>query len=135
MIITIYSVKGQTYSGCVIVNNGGVNLPSTTPVYSTPTGATVPNTTAYCNPANTTGTTIPVYGSPIAGSAPGARCFSPSINPPYTYRNCYVGGSCGIIMTLTIINCPIDNYIWLAFLSIGLVGFIFIKKAVVKGSL
>ncbi|WP_131536359.1 hypothetical protein [Pedobacter nototheniae] len=130
LFITIYSVQAQTYTGCVLVNNGGLELPLITPVYSTPTGATVPNTTLYCNPNNTVGTTIPVYGSPIAGSIPGLRCFSTSINPPYTYRNCYVSGSCGIIMSVTIISCPIDSYVWLICFIIGIIGFISIKKEI-----
>ncbi|WP_231459390.1 hypothetical protein [Pedobacter sp. Leaf132] len=119
----------QTYfDACVILTNTGV---FGTTFYTTATGITssgIPNGQTgggACNPGNIANLPIAEYSGAISFSG---KCLQNSLNPSYNYRNCKVGGLCGIRMNTTIINCPIDDYISLLFLVAGVLGFLYIRK-------
>lgn len=51
------------------------------------------------------------------------------------YRNCIIGGSCGVKGNYVIDNCPLDSYVWLALLLVGSMGFVLVKKTAAKLSI
>ncbi|WP_231490774.1 hypothetical protein [Pedobacter sp. Leaf170] len=123
-LIFALKLNAQTYNNaCVIVVNTGV---FGTTIYTNPTGATVPGASGgTCNPGNIGSAAIATYNTPVSFSS---RCLIVPISPPYTYRNCHVGSSCGIIMNVQIVDCPIDGYIPFILSIIGPAGYFIIRK-------
>lgn len=94
--------QAQTYTGCVIYEASGDPRVSDG-IYTTSLG-----TTSSCN-----GYTVQNYSSTPATSALSSYCYTPALDnaSPALFRNCVTAGRCGIIKTITIVNCPVDDYI------------------------
>lgn len=59
-----------------------------------------------------------------------ALCYTPSLPNagPALFRNCTVGGNCGIVRTIDIVMCPIDDYASYMILPLAVAGIFFIRK-------
>ncbi len=122
-IMTLLSLKAQaqTYTGCVIYEASGDPRVSDG-IYTTSLG-----TTSSCN-----GYTVQDYSSTPTTSALSGYCYTPSLDnaTPALFRNCVTAGRCGIIKTITIVNCPIDDYTLYLTLALAVVAVSVLRKQV-----
>ncbi|GGH03715.1 MULTISPECIES: hypothetical protein [Pedobacter] len=123
-----------TYTGCVIYQHN-TGLPRTSdPIYTDVAGGS-----GSCN-----GYTVTFYSSTTNSKSLDSYC---SITPPLAnassesagngdpnYRNCSVNGQCGIIRTVTVTECPIDDSAIMLFAACTVLALGFIKMPVKFGA-
>lgn len=119
MAVGSLKAQAQTITGCVIYEASGVPR-LTAPIY---TGA--PSGTTSCN-----GYTVQVYASSPSVGPLNTICYTPTLPnaSPALFRNCVVNGACGIVKTITVVTCPIDDYAAYMILILSTVGVFFIRK-------
>jgi hypothetical protein len=112
------AVQGQTVIGCVIYEASGV------PRLSAPIATSATSSFTSCN-----GFTVQVFSPSATGPLDGF-CFNPSLPnaSPALFRNCIVGSACGIIKTITVVNCPIDGHVGYIALTLSTVAIWFIRR-------
>lgn len=100
-------------SGCVIYYGGGAY---DNKVYTNPTGSV-----SYCN-----GYLVQAYKTTSSINI-SSTCKS---NPfPDNYRQCIVGGSCGVLLQNYVIVCSIDDYVVIFLILMAVVSYFFIFKS------
>ena len=119
MILLSLTAQSQTYTGCVIYEASGDPRLSDG-IYTTSLGST-----SSCN-----GYTVQNYSSTPTTGALSSFCYTPTLSnaSPALYRNCVTGGRCGIITTITIVNCPIDDYIVYFALTLSVAAISMLRK-------
>lgn len=113
------NAKAQTYTGCVIYEDNGA------PRLWSPMYLTKANYTSLCNnyiveSYNIMGATVSLNNCRYTPVLPKAT--------PARFRNCKVFSSCGIIRTITITPCPLDDYAGYLLLSWSAIAVLFIRK-------
>ncbi len=123
LLIVQFAFAQTTYTGCVLYDNAGNPILT----YSIYTGSSGSGSSSFCgNNATYTNLTNGYY---YDGSAKPLNSYC-SISPSLTisgdkkFRNCHVftpsGVACGILKTITVVECSIDNLnIVLVMLSAG----------------
>ncbi|KQC01858.1 hypothetical protein [Pedobacter sp. Hv1] len=120
-IAILMKTNAQTITGCVIYNSDG------TPRLSAPMYTLGASALAACNSS-----IVQIYVSSPATAPLNTFCYlpNPMPNAPSSARNCMVGGNCGIIRTINIVPCPLDDYACYMILPLAVVGTFFIRKRV-----
>lgn len=123
-IIALSTYAQTTYTGCVIYEHNS-GLPRTSsPIYTNVAGGS-----GTCN-----GYTVTYYSSTTSSKNLDNYCsISPALanasseNGDANYRNCSMNGQCGVIRTITVIDCPIDDLAIILFAACTFLAIGFIK--------
>jgi hypothetical protein len=119
VVLTNLNSNAQTITGCVIYEHGG-----------TPRVTSYIYTSASSSYTSCNGYSVQVYSS-SAGTGPlNTLCYTPDLPnaSPALYRNCVVGSACGIIKTITIVPCPLDDYTLYLLFALAFTGLFAIRK-------
>lgn len=125
MLLLNYSCKAQT--GCMVYAAPGSTGPL---LYTSDTGTTT--TTSTCTYGSGGTGPVPVYNAtPViaVGSCDTGFPFGiPGNLSSYTACSIPALGYCGIIVTRTAVDCPIDNEVWFLIVAIILMSTVFFRK-------
>lgn len=118
IIILCFSYQAQAdITGCVIFEDSGAPRLGGN-IYTSGTGGYT-----KCN-----GYDVEIFNSSPSTGPINTICYTNPLGnaSPPKWRNCVVGTQCGIIITL--IECPVDNYLGYLMPILSIVGVLYIKR-------
>jgi hypothetical protein len=114
-----------TYTGCVIYEHDSGAPRTSSPIFTEVAGGS-----GTCN-----GYSVTYYSATTSAGNLDSYCSVSTLangsseNGDPNYRNCSVNGQCGIIRTVTVTECPIDDAAFMLFAACAVLAVGFIKSS------